>query len=326
MIYLSGIQKSALLLISMDVQQSAAVLKCFNNSEISMFIDAMFSLNDNLIKYIDVVIDEFYDLLNKNKIINFDIKTRISQIIENTIDSDMSYKLLKKSFIKNDFLHNITMLEQLDAEDIFFFLQNENLNIISALLLHINETVSIKILSFFNETKRLDILKKMANCKKLHYLGFIELNKIIRYFLYIKRSSSLEEARINQVVNILSYFKCDDIIHFINQIKTPYINILNKIISKNFKFRDIISIDDYGIKFIINNTDLDHLCIVLNHINDSLKNKFISNMSYEKYEYFKKNNLLNQSITDDIIYLKKNLLLKNIKNFIRDNKIIIRKK
>ncbi|VFP80966.1 Flagellar motor switch protein FliG [Buchnera aphidicola (Cinara kochiana kochiana)] len=321
---LNGIQKSALLLISMDIQQSAAVLKCFNNSEISVFIDAMLLLNDNFVQYIDTVIYEFYDLLKKNKIANFDIKTRISQIIENTVDSDKSYKLLKKSFIKNDFLHNITMLEQLGAENIFFFIQNENLNIISVLLLHINQILSIKILSFFNEKKRLDILKKMVNCKKIHYLGFMELNKIIRHFLYMKQSFSLEAQRINQVVNILSYFKFDDIVQFVSKIKTPHRNILNKIISKNFKFKDIINIDDHSIEFIINNTDLDHLCIVLNHIHDSLKNKFISNMSHEKYKYFKKTNLSNQSVSDNLIYLKKTLLLQNIKNFIRDDKIIIR--
>ncbi|VFP78028.1 Flagellar motor switch protein FliG [Buchnera aphidicola (Cinara cuneomaculata)] len=324
MIHLNGMQKSALLLIYLDIQQSASVLKFFNNSEISELVDVMISLDSEIMKYTNMVICEFCNLLKKNKVSNVDIKTRISQIIENTIDTEKSHKLLKKSFIKNDFLHNIIMLEKLGAKNIFFLIQNENLNIISALLIYVNQTLSMKILELFNKKKRLNILKKMVTFKNLRCSGFIELNKIISYFLYIQQASFLEEKRINQIVNMLSYFKYDNIIQFISQIKTPYINILNKVISKYFTFEDIIIVDDISIKCIINNIDLDSLCIVLRDVHNSLKNKFISNMSNEQRKYFKETIFLNKSITDDIIFLKKNLLLQKIKKLIRMNKIIIK--
>ncbi|VFP84812.1 Flagellar motor switch protein FliG [Buchnera aphidicola (Cinara splendens)] len=324
MICLNGIQKSALLLISMDKKTSAAVLKNFTNSEISSFIDAILALDANVLKYTDTVLYEFYDLLKKNKIVNFDIKNHISQIIDHTLGLDLSRKLFKKSLIKNDFIHNITMLEKLGAKNIFLLIKNENLNIVTALLMHMNKKLTTDILSFFNTQNRLNILNHMVNFTGLHSSGFLELNKIICMFLYTQKSSLVEKERINKIIYILSYFVQDSIVQFICKINTQDKNILNKLISKYFNFNDIIYIEDSSIKYIIDNTDIDHLCVFLCNIDESVQKKFLYNMSYKKCQYFKKTMLLNKSIAYNIIYFKKKLLLKNIKRFIRNNKIIIK--
>ncbi|VFP85618.1 Flagellar motor switch protein FliG [Buchnera aphidicola (Cinara pseudotaxifoliae)] len=324
MIRLSGIQKSALLLISMDIKTSAKVLKGFTDSEISSFIDAILTLDASVLRYTDIVICEFYKLLKKKKIVNFNIKNHILKIIENTVGLDVSRKLFKKSLIKNDFVHNVAILETLGAKNIFLLIKNENLNIITALLIYMNKTLTTDVLSYFSTQNRLNILKCMVSFTGLKSSGFLELNKIIRVFLYTQKSSVVEKERINKIVYIISYFVQDNIIQFINKINTPYKNILNKSISKYFNFKDIVNIEDSSVKFIINNTDIDDLCIFLCHTDESVQRKFISNFSHKKYQYFKKTVLSSQSIDYNTIYFKKKLLLKNIKRFIRDDKIIIK--
>ncbi|VFP81343.1 FliG C-terminal domain-containing protein [Buchnera aphidicola] len=326
MMHLNGIQKSALLLISMDIEDSVRVLKYFTELEIKKFIDTIISFDIKIIKYSDIVIYEFYDVLKKNKIFNFDLRTYLLKILEKTMNTDKAYKLLKDSLIKNSFLKNISDLEKLGSKNIFILIKKENLNIISSLLMYTNTNLSIRILSFFDTKTRLDILIKMINFSGLNRFGFVELNKIINFWLNTHKIFILEEERINKIINIISFFKKKNIIQLVKKINTPYINILNKIISKYFKFENIINIEDSSIKFIINNTDIDNLCIVLHNTDCAIKDKFISNMSHKKYEYFKKNFFKKKLISFETICLKKNLLLRNIKNFIKDNKIIIKEK
>ncbi|VFP87867.1 Flagellar motor switch protein FliG [Buchnera aphidicola (Cinara piceae)] len=324
MMHLSGIQKSALLLISMDIKDSVRVLKCFSELEIKMFIDVIISFDIKIIKYFDSVIYEFYDVLKKKNIFNFDFKTYLLKMLDKTIDTDKSYKLFKNSLIKSSFLQNVSNLEKLGSKKIFILIKKENINIIAALLIYFNTQLSIQILLLFNIIKRSDILTKMINFSGLNSIGFIELNKIIHSYLNIHNNLLLEEERINKIIKIISSFRDDNIIQLVRKINTPYIDILNKIISKYFKFKNIINIEDSSIKFIINNTNIDNLCIILEYVDILIKDKFISNMSYEEYEYFKKYILKKKFISFETIYLKKNLLLKNIKKFIQDNKIIIK--
>ncbi|VAX76261.1 FliG C-terminal domain-containing protein [Buchnera aphidicola] len=323
MIHLNGIQKSALLLLSLDLEESVQVLKFFTELEISVFMETIVSFDANIIQFSDVVLHDFYVILKKNQIFNFDMKSHISGIVEKSIGKRKSNKLLKNSFMKSVFLHNISRLELLGSKNIFFLIQNENLNIISTLLMYINYNISAQILALFEKKKRSDILIRIMYCVDLQETVFIELNKIVHCILLDYQKSSLEECRIDKIISILLFFKKNNIIQWIKKINTSYSYILNNRIIKYFKFENIIDLTDSSIKFIINNIDINQLCIVLTHEDNIVKKKFINNMSINNLKYFKDTSFVNSQVSLEKIYLKRNLLLTKIKQYIRDGKVFI---
>ncbi|ABJ90523.1 FliG C-terminal domain-containing protein [Buchnera aphidicola] len=323
MIYLNGIQKSVLLLFCIDTKEIIHVLKNFKKSEISILINAIISFDIQLIRYSNNIIYEYYNILKKNRMYTFNFKKYIISILENVKNLDISKKLLKNFSIKNIFLNNISLLELLGSKNIFFLIKKENFSIISSLLLYMNNKIFLSILLFFNTHDRLKILTRMINFTGLNYFGFTELNKIVIFFLYKCNCSFLEKNRIDKIINILYFFKKKNIIKYIKNINTLYPKYLYLTISKYFKFENILNFSNKNIKFIIKNNNIKNLCIILNISNNFIKKKFISNMSSIEYNYFKKYIQKNNCISFEKMYFKKNLLLENIKRYIRNGKILI---
>ncbi len=318
---LNGVQKSALLLISMDLKETISVLKNFTDLEIKLLLDTIIAFDNDIFKYSDIIVHEFYDTLRKNKIFNFDANTRILKILAKTIGEDKSHRLLKDSLLQRSFLYNISMLELLSAKDIFVLLQQENLYIVSAVLTYIKDNLSIQILALFHKNLRDDILQALGNFSGLNYSGFFELNKIISGFLYQHDFISVEEKRINKISKILFTFESNNIIQLVRKIKTSCPFLVKKVISRYFQLQHIACMSNDDVKFIINNVDICQIYILLKHMHKEVKNKFISNMSPAEYKGFQKYFLKDRKITFAKIYLQKNLLLTKIKNFIRNGKI-----
>lgn len=326
MIFLNGMQKSALLLISMDVKESMRILKYFTESEIHAFIEFILSSDINFIKYSNIIIHDCCIFLKEKNLYSSEFKRYILNIFKKTIDIAAFKKLFRKSIIKKSLVHNFSLLNTLSARNIFLLVQKENLHIIAALLVYLNKKISTRILSYFDKKKRLDLCIQIKNFSSLNKMGILELNKIIYRTLFQYICCSFKEQIINKIIYFLYFLKKKKIFYFINKINLLYPHLINKIISKYFKFQDLIYIDNKSIQFIIKNIDMHQLCIVLHTTSYHIKEKFIVNMSNIEYQFFQNSVNLIKKLSIEDIYLNKNLLLTRIKHLIRDNKLVIEKK
>ena len=150
---LNGIQKSALLLMSINIDEAAKTLEFFSDKEISQLIQAMISFDLTVYYDTSEIIKNFYQSLNQSKLSNFDITVNISQLIEKSLGNKKKSTVLQNCLLKKSIQKKIIFLEALDVHEIFLLVKNEHKQIITVLLTYLSKSVSAKLLLLFTRSK-----------------------------------------------------------------------------------------------------------------------------------------------------------------------------
>ncbi|WP_343155185.1 FliG C-terminal domain-containing protein [Buchnera aphidicola (Kurisakia onigurumii)] len=310
---LSGIQKSALLLMIMNIELSSKVLTYLTQKE----IQKIFLLNSELEKIPENIIKEviheyrsLYNKINDKKKIQ---KNNLLKILKMGLGQQKGIKLFEKINQKKNFLLNIKYLNSIPSKDIFDLIKNENIEFISIILMHIKTKKYKKIFSFFNLEIQSNIIIKISEFQFLNDSAKIELSNILDKIIYLHKLKTKKNENLKIIKNMLNskYVEKNNII--LKNIYKKNKDLTNNILLKNFTFQNILKISDSGIKKILLNIDIKTIYISIFDKNKIFKNKIIKNMSENQLNLFNCEINKKNFYSPNLIYEKQEIVLKKIK-------------
>ncbi|WP_075431675.1 FliG C-terminal domain-containing protein [Buchnera aphidicola] len=323
---LNGIQRSALLLMSINIDEAAKTLEFFSDKEISQLIQAMISFDLTVYYDTSEIIKNFYQYLNQSKLSSFDITNNISQLVKKSLGDKKSSIVLQECLLKKSIQKKIIFLETLDVHEIFLLVKNEHKQIITVLLTYFSKSVSAKLLLLFDIIEQSNFLLDIENFIPLTTHGLLEFNQILAYLLKKYKNSLKTKKNTRRITEILKLFNKKNIKNILLQIKSVDITLANEINCILFTWNDMCNISNDDIKFIIQNIDLEILYKGLKAIDESITNRFYKNFSKKEHNYFYNKNLDNKIFSFLEISLAKRKVLNIIKGFIKTGKIFINKR
>ncbi|CAL4318604.1 FliG C-terminal domain-containing protein [Buchnera aphidicola] len=321
---LNGIERSSILLMSIDVDSAVKVLKKLTILESRKILKCMVNINNISSVEVNKVLKECVDFILPNNYFSYVYGDYLFSILKKTLGEKEATIFLEENVSVKNMDYIFEKLKNINPKQLFDLIKNEHIQIITAILVYVKDYQAAEVLDLFNEKKRSQILLRIATFSGLNQSGKKELVNIVtdilsRYEYMINNQRSLK--KVAKILTLMKNHKKKSIIHDLSNFN---IDMTKKILNEIFSFKNLVNMQDKYICDLVNHVDLDTICIGLSHTDDLLKNKFIKNMSEQDASYLrgqlsKKSTLLTSDITN-----AQKLILKTMRSFLEKEEITIK--
>ncbi|MGE5609139.1 MAG: flagellar motor switch protein FliG [Bacillota bacterium] len=276
---LTGVRKAAILLISLEQDKAAEILKRLPQEAIEEVSREIASMGEIPVASRRDVFNEFYHLALAN-----------SYIAEGGLE--YARGLLKKSLSEDDakrVIHQVTQqvqttpfsfLQKAESENLLTFIQDEHPQTIALILAHLPSQKASEILVGLPTQKQIEVVKRVANMEQTNPEVIKEVERGLEHRLSDIVSQTFEKAGgVDTVAEILNLADRSTEKSIMEGLEAEDPDLVEQIRRLMFVFEDILLVNDKGIQSVLKEVDNEELALALKTASDELKQKIFKNMS-----------------------------------------------
>lgn len=233
-----------------------------------------------------LVIEEFSALIQSNRYIVGGGLEYAKEILFKTFPADTAQGILNKLTKSLGETKSFGYLNKVKPEQLAGFISVEHPQTIALILAHMEPALAAETISFFDNSLRADVTLRMANLGDISPSIVKRISAILESKLEALTSYKIEVGGPRAVAEILNKLSQKASKSTIESIEKDNLELANAIKELMFTFEDIEKLDKNAIREILKDLDKNNLMIALKASSDSLKEKFLSNMSKRASEAF----------------------------------------
>lgn len=276
---LTGKQKAAVLLMSMDVDIAAKVFKELDMKEVEQIAVEITNLRDLPPSVVEDVIEEFYQLMTAQ---NFMVEGGLEYaqvLLEKSYGLERAKEIIEKIRVLTT-VRGFNILKKADPQQLASFLSKEHPQTIALILSHLPPDQSAEVINEFPEEIRSETIMRIATIGKVSPQLVSEIEHVVDQIAEATLSQNLASAGGAQMVaNILNKSNNATAKSMLESIEEKDFGLATEIKRLMFLFEDIVLIDDKGIQRILRDVDKRDLALALKISDEKIKNKIFRNMS-----------------------------------------------
>ncbi len=279
-----GIEKSAILLLSLGQDEAAEVLKNLGPKEVQKLGHAMAALKQVPRERVESVIDEFAEHASKGAPVAVDNEA-IKTMLTKALGDDRAAGLINRIMAGND-TAGIEGLKWMDANSVADLIRNEHPQIIATILVHLEFDHAGDILKNFTDRLRNDVLLRIATLDGVQPVALRELNEALTRILANSAANVKKTAMggIRHAAEILNFVGQSNETAIIDNVREYDPDLAQKILDEMFVFENLLDVDDRGIQLLLREIQSDALIIALKGASPELREKVFKNMSQRAAE------------------------------------------
>jgi len=276
---LPGLQKAALLMIALNVENAAEVFKHLDGSEVEMISTEITKVKNIPSHTIDAVLEEFYTMVTAREYVLEGGLEFAQAVLEKSFGLNRAVEIIEK--VKNlTTLRGFDVLKKADSAQLINFLSKEHPQTIALILSHLHPDQTAEALKELGDPLRTDVAYRIATLGKISPQTLKQIEKVVDEMAGLNMSQSLSKIggskSLAAVLNRTSVGLSKEILTGIEE-KDP--DVAGEIKRLMFMFEDIINIQDKDIQKIMRDIDRKDLALSLKIADEKLKQKIFSNMS-----------------------------------------------
>jgi flagellar motor switch protein FliG len=278
-----GMNKAALLLLSLGPDEAAEVLKHMSPREVQKLGMAMTKLQPQPREVIEALINEVAIYVVKASPVQAD-DDKIRQMLTLALGDERAANLLSRVLQGSD-TAGIESLKWMDAGTAADLIKNEHPQIIATILVHLEFDHAGEILKHFTERQRNDVLLRIATLDGVQPGALKELNEALTRVL--SGSTQLKKTAIGGVrhaAEILNFVGSTAETAILDNVREYDPDLAQRILDEMFVFDNLIDVDDRGIQTILREVQSDQLIIALKGASPDMREKVFKNMSQRAAE------------------------------------------
>lgn len=280
---LTGLEKAAVFLRSLGEAEAAEVLKHMNPKEVQQIGQTMSGLSNVTRDEVQGVVDSFVTTVEEETGLGIGSHEYVRNMLVGALGEDKAGSLLDRILLGG----NASALEQLkwmDPNAIYKLIHLEHPQIIAIVCSFLEPDQSAIVLGFFPEEEQANILLRIATLDGVQPGALTELNSILEKQFTGSASEKKKDKKkdvggIKVAANILNFVSGSSETIIMKSIKGIEPDLGQSIEDLMFVFDDLIDINDRGIQSLMQNVQSDQLQLALKGADESLKDKFLANMS-----------------------------------------------
>ena len=274
---LSGQQKAAIFMLSLDEEKSSAVFSKMDDEEIKELSVIMASLGKVNSEVVEKIMQEFIDKASNtgNLIGSYESTERL---LAKALDKDRVSSIMEE--IRGP--AGRTMWDKLgnvNEHVLANYLKNEYPQTIAVILSKIKAEHAAKVIALLPENFAMEIIMRMLRMDAVQKEVLDGLEKTLRKEFMSNLSKSTRRDSHELIAEIFNSLDRNTEGRFMEALEERNRESADRIKSLMFTFEDLMRIDAQGIQVLLRNVDKDKLATALKGASESIKELFFSNMS-----------------------------------------------
>jgi flagellar motor switch protein FliG len=277
---LSGLDKAALLLLSLGEGQAGEILRRLEDKEVQLLGQRISKMDVVSTKQLAGILHEFSRMLAAPEA----IVVKGDQFFKNTISRTMDVKRQEELMDKLDLEQSpefFQKIKKLDSRTVASFLRNEHPQTVALVLAHLERNQAGGVLAQFPENLQLEVVQRIASLDQVSPAIIEEIDLALR-----------EEITLVEEVGGRLVGGPQSVAEILNQMeRTVEAAILKRLEEEDqedlaeeirrylFTFEDLLGVEDRGIMSLLKEINTQDLALALKAASDELKMKFFKNMS-----------------------------------------------
>jgi flagellar motor switch protein FliG len=275
-----GVQKAAILLMSLGEDDAAEVFKFLGPREVQKIGTAMAALENLTRNEISTVLDDFCNVAGEKATLSPVSSTDyIKQVLRKALGDDRATHLIDRILQGND-TSGIEGLKWMDSQSVAELIKSEHPQIIATILVHLDRDQASEVLMQFTERLRNDTLLRIATLDGIQPQALRELNDVLMKLL--SGGDNVKKAPMGGVraaAEILNFMPQSHETSVIDGVKTYDGDLAQRIVDQMFTWDNVMEIDDRGIQVMLREVQSDQLLLALKGSTPQFRDKIFKNMS-----------------------------------------------
>lgn len=276
---ISGIDRAAILLLSIGEQNAAEVLKLIGPKEVHKVSTAMAGLRQVSADQANSVLREFVDAVDKETSYGVGSHEYLRNVLIKALGAERAGNILERVLTVEDST-GLEQLKWMDARAIVEVVKMEHPQIIAVVLSYLDSEQAAEVLAQLPEKLRGDVLLRVAVLDRLQPSALQELNRVIEeQFLGNSSAKSSGLGGVKVAANILNLMEPSLEGAIMEQVNEYNADLAGRIQDLMFVFDDLAEIGDRDIQFLLREVASDTLVLAMKGADEGLKEKIFRNMS-----------------------------------------------
>ena len=276
---LNGIQKAAVLMVSLKTDLAAQILTNLDLPAIEAISKEIARLGDVIPQHRRNVLEEFYQLNLAQQYVEQGGLEYARSLLEKSLPSDKAAAILdavQQSVMVTPF----SFLQKAESENLLTFIQDEHPQTISLILAHLPSQKAAEILAGLPAKKQVDVVKRIATMGHTNPEVVMEVEKGLQKRLASYVTQELQEAggveSIAEILNLADRATERGILESLEEEDPDLVEHIRRLM---FVFEDILLVNDKGVQKVLKEVSNDDLALALKTASEDLKKKIQKNMS-----------------------------------------------
>lgn len=276
---LTGVKKAAILLLSLEQDEAAELLKRLPAEAMEEVSREIASMGEVSLATRTTVFGEFYNLALANSYLSEGGLEYAKALLKKSLDEKDAERVIKQvtSQVQTT---PFSFLQKAESENLLTFIQDEHPQTIALILAHLPSQKASEILVGLPSQKQIEVVKRVANMEQTNPEVIKEVERGLEHRLSDIVSQTFEKAGgVDTVAEILNLADRSTEKGIMEGLEAEDPDLVEQIRRLMFVFEDILLVNDKGIQAVLKEVDNEELSLALKTASQELKDKIFKNMS-----------------------------------------------
>ena len=284
---LSGLQKAAVLLITLGPDKSASVFKHLKEEEIEDLTLEIANTRSISPAVKEQVINEFYEICLAQQYIAEGGVSYAKELLEKALGAEKANSVIGKLTASLQ-VKPFEFMRKTDPTQLLSFIQDEHPQTIALILSYLSPTQSAMIISALPPENQADVARRIAQMDRTSPEVIKEVERVLESKLAnLVNQDYTVIGGVDQVVEILNSSDRGTEKHIMEILEIEDPQLADEIRKKMFVFEDILLLDDRSIQRVLRDVDNSDLGLALKGSNEEVQNAIFKNLSKRLAEMIK---------------------------------------
>ena len=276
---MSGLQKSAILLIALGPEKSANIFKHLKEDEIEELTLEIANTRSITPQIKEGIIEEFYQVCLAQQYIAEGGIGYAKELLEKALGAEKAMSVIGKLTASLQ-VKPFEFVRKTDASQLLNFIQDEHPQTIALILSYLSPLQASMIISALPPERQADVAKRVAMMDRTSPDIIKEVEKILESKLAnLVNQDYTIIGGVDAVVEILNAVDRGTEKHIMETLEIEEPELADEIRKKMFVFEDILLLDDRSIQRVLRDVDNNDLAVALKAANEQVQNAIFNNLS-----------------------------------------------
>lgn len=276
---LTGVQKAAVLLITLGPERSAEIFKHLKDEEIEELTLEIANTRSVSPEVKEEVISEFYQVCLAQQYIAEGGIGYAKQLLDKALGVERAQEVIGKLTASLQ-VRPFEFVRKTDPSQLLNFIQDEHPQTIAMILSYLTSTQSAMVLGALPPEKQADVAKRIAMMDRTSPDVIKEVERVLeRRLASLVNQDYTIVGGVDAIVNILNTVDRATEKHIMESLEIEEPELADEIRKKMFVFEDILLLDDRAIQRVLRDVDNNDLAVALKSANDEVQNVIFKNLS-----------------------------------------------
>ena len=281
---LSGVQRAAVLLLSLGENDAAEVLRHMSAKEVQKLGLAMATMSGISREQVMGVMEQFEGALERQTSLGVGADDYIRNMLIQALGADKAGSLIDRILLGRN-TTGLDTLKWMDPRAVADLVRNEHPQIVAIVLSHLDPDQAAEALKFLPERVRADVLLRIATLDGIPPNALNELNEIMeRQFAGNQNLKSSSIGGVKVAANILNFLDTGQDQSILGEIGKVDTELCQRIQDLMFVFDDLVELEDRELQTLLREVSGERLGIALRGAEVRVREKITRNMSQRAAE------------------------------------------